>query len=188
MPEMNHHAKGRRARVLRRMEENQAAGRTCIHCLTGRCCTFQANSMQITPLEAWDMMVYLRRKGRWTTGLQKRLEECVIRYRLDQEVPGDGQRPLMRRTYTCPFFVSGALGCSISRERKPVGCLAFNPRRPGITDGQDCGHDANNEHMDTGWERRNQRLRKKWNITWEKLPIPLAILEFFSYFNGHDEE
>jgi len=140
--------------------------------------------MQVTPLEAWDIMVFLRRQGRWHQELLTELQACVSRYQLDRELPGDGRRGFMRRTYTCPFFKPQALGCTISPERKPVGCLAFNPRRSGIMDGQDCGHDMADQHFDARWETRNARCRSRWNISWEKKPIPLALIDFFELFPG----
>jgi Fe-S-cluster containining protein len=125
----------RRAALRDHMRELEEKGWSCRAC-SGVCCTFVANSMRISPVEAWDLRRWLESEGRWTPELIERLRECVTRYRLDQE-PGDGRRTL-RKTYTCPFYSGGPRGCTIHPDHKPYGCLAFNARRPGITEGGSC--------------------------------------------------
>ncbi|MDA3873516.1 MAG: hypothetical protein PF795_06115, partial [Kiritimatiellae bacterium] len=131
----------RRAALLAAMREQADQGSHCGSC-SGVCCTFLANSMQITPLEARDMRDSLMQQGRWTRELFEQLADTVTRFRLDREL-GDGRRSLLRRTYTCPFYQSGPTGCSISPTHKPYGCLAFNPRKPDLTAGGDCASSPN---------------------------------------------
>jgi hypothetical protein len=96
--------------------------------------------MKITREEAEDLKAFLISEGRWNEDLFETLRETIRKYRLDQEV-GDGRRSL-RKTYTCPFYAGGKLGCTIAPTHKPYGCLAFNPRSPGLTEGGDCVSDT----------------------------------------------
>ncbi|MCC5846205.1 MAG: YkgJ family cysteine cluster protein [Verrucomicrobia bacterium] len=125
----------RRAVLREHMRELESKGWSCAAC-SGVCCTFVANSMRISPVEARDLRRWLEAEGRWTPELIESLRECVARFRLDQDT-GDGRRSL-RKTYTCPFYTNGPRGCSIHPDHKPYGCLAFNARRPGITGGGHC--------------------------------------------------
>jgi Fe-S-cluster containining protein len=157
------------------MQARACHGNHCAAC-SGVCCTYVANSMQITPVEARDLRIWLEKEGRWTPELLDTLRETVRRFRLDQAV-GDGRRSL-RKTYTCPFYRPGPKGCSISRHHKPYGCLAFNPRAAGLTEGGNC---ASDQHLLASLEtdaeaRENQRLKDLWNWPSDKLPIPVALL------------
>ncbi|MEX2607149.1 MAG: hypothetical protein WD708_07355 [Kiritimatiellia bacterium] len=151
----------RRAGLLTAMREQADQGTHCGSCC-GVCCTFLANSMQITPLEAEDLRDWLIQEGRWTPELFDQLVANVTRFRLDRDL-GDGRRSLLRRTYTCPFHQPGPKGCTIAPTHKPYGCLAFNPRRPGLTEGGDC--DSN-----TGLLENLQAPSSP------KAPIPVALL------------
>jgi len=160
--------------------EMEALGNEGLHCAgcTGVCCTFLSNSMQITPVEAEDLRNWLMDQGRWTSELKTQLKESVRRFRLDQDL-GDGRRSL-RRTYTCPFYQPGPKGCSISRHHKPYGCLAFNARSLGITNGGDCASDQSvlskrEEHFPEEAER-NQQLKSQHSLLFDKAPIPVALL------------
>jgi Fe-S-cluster containining protein len=137
--------------------------RNGIHCgsCSGICCTHLANSMKITREEAEDLQAFLVAEGRWNGELMESLRETVRRYRLDQEV-GYGRR-VLRKTYTCPFYAGGALGCTIAPTHKPYGCLAFNPRSPGLTAGGDCVSDV-------------AVLEQVQTPDGERLPIPMALL------------
>lgn len=165
----------RRAPLIADMRARAEHGHHCAAC-TGVCCTFLANSMRITPVEARDLRDYLQDEGRWTPEMMESLRETVRRFRLDQEV-GDGRRTL-RRTYTCPFYRPGAKGCSISRHHKPYGCLAFNPRAAGLTEGGDCASDQDLlARGETPKEQaENQHLRAEWNWPADTLPLPVALL------------
>lgn len=118
--------------------------------------------MQISPEEAKDLIDFLRSSGRLTSALIETLQICVRDYRLDVDIAQFGSRRNLRRTYTCPFFNSGGLGCTIAPEFKPYGCLAFNPTM--------AGRGPVETHC-----RSNQKLLSQVEVT-AKLPIPLAIL------------
>ena len=167
----------RRANLRAHMRAVNETGHTCAAC-TGVCCTFVANSMRITPVEALDMKTRLEAEGRWTPELFAGLQETVERYRLDRET-GDGRRTL-RKTYTCPFYTPGPRGCSIHPDHKPYGCLAFNAKRPGVTEGGDCASSVkeleNREAAFPNETAHNRVLKTKHQLPWDKAPIPTALL------------
>jgi Fe-S-cluster containining protein len=141
-------------------------GVDCSAC-AGECCTSRSNSMQVTRIEAEDIRAHLVGAGLWNEDLFARLRECVREYRLDVELPRFGSRQNLRRTYTCPFYSAGPRGCSLPREAKPYGCLAFNPVRAGaggLTDG--CLSDVDSLV-------RTDALSPAIG---DKLPIPLALI------------
>lgn len=168
----------RRAPLLGAMAAlgNQNIG--CANC-SGVCCTAIANSMQVTPVELFDVVELLQERQAFTPALKQGLQDCVRKYRLDVEV-GHGRRTL-RKTYTCPFYTPGPTGCGLNRTHKPYGCLAFNARKPHVTEGEDCGSDSDQlqarEDLFETEERDNERLRVAWKLYWEKAPLPLALLE-----------
>lgn len=126
--------------------------------------------MQITESEARDIIVDLEQKGLLNDELIQRLKDCVREYRLDVEIPSFGSRSNLRRTYTCPFYSPGPRGCALSPERKPHGCLAFNPQKPraqGLKDGCSSAQNLLSEIFPEG--PRN-----------EKAPIPLALLQILT--------
>lgn len=145
--------------------------------------------MQTTPLETWELYRYLLEAGRLTAELRTRLQETVRRYRLDAPPLGDGRRTFSRRTYTCPFFMKERLGCSIAPEAKPYGCLGFNARRSGVTEGGDCASDQallaarEAEHGDFE-AQRNQEISTKYGLDWEKRPMPWALLTLWQLEEG----
>lgn len=113
--------------------------------------------MRIDAAEARLIVAHLERApedlGHW----RNRLESAVERFGLGRPEAGDGRRSLARRRYTCPFYE--APGCALPFDVKPLGCLAFNPRRAGLTDGGDCGTAGVDPAPGA-----------------ELLPIPLAVL------------
>jgi len=150
----------RREPLLEAMERLHDSGIHCGACV-GICCTHLANSMKITRQEALDLKEFLEGEGRWNEETFTSLRETIRKYRLDQEL-GNG-RKTFRKTYTCPFFAGGKLGCTIAPTHKPYGCLAFNPRSAGLTEGGDCVSDMETlEKVDQGDE--------------ERYPIPIALL------------
>ncbi len=172
--------KDRREALVHEMEKLERQGVDCRQC-RGVCCTFVANSMQTTVLETIDLLFYLRQENRLNPDLIKQLHQTVTHYRLDR-IPGDGQRDYIRRTYTCPFFQGGPVGCSISRWAKPYGCLGFNPHSPRQTEGGDCtSHTVLLEQREALYfeeERcQNRKLQQQLGLFWTKLPMPLALLE-----------
>jgi hypothetical protein len=122
----------RRTPLINRMKELESQGSSCAGC-AGNCCTYEANSMMATPLEAREILNHIEK----TEELKKKIQDTVTRFRLDQS-SGNGRRSFIRRTYTCPFFNHQELGCPLPREIKPLGCLAFNSHHPTEKAGQHC--------------------------------------------------
>lgn len=184
-------ARERRTALISEMSRLEEIGSTCFSC-SGLCCTFVANSMQTTPVETLDLYLFLWEENRWNQNTIDRLRETVRRNRLDQPVPGDGRRQFSRRTYTCPFYNEGPKGCSISRAAKPYGCLAFNPRRPGVVEGGDC---ESNQELLAGLEQdlrdqageADQIIAKSLGFELEKQPMPLALLRLHEALSKTDD-
>lgn len=177
MKEAMEQARTRRRLLIERMVELGAQKMDCQKC-QGDCCTSRANSMQISPLEASELVFFLKNSGRIgepgdasTNILKERLEQCVQEYRLDKEIPRSGSRPNLRRTYTCPFYQGGARGCQIDRDFKPLGCLAFNPHTENSI--------ALSAHCWSEQDRLSQAVQQSSLLEaseQQKLPIPLAVL------------
>lgn len=169
----------RRQLILEEMallENNQI---NCFKCL-GPCCTYVSNSMQITLLEAIDIINFLNDKQRLNNNLMIQLQENIEHFRLDKVI-GFGKNSL-RKTYTCPFFENHSKGCSISRNAKPIGCLGFNPVEKNITNGGSCkSNPALLEIRDFENQKEeaevNACLKETLKIFWDKAPIPVAVLE-----------
>ena len=168
----------RRTELLEAMRDASDGGLNCHHC-DARCCTREANSMMITPLEAADLYLFLEKENRLGKETINLLNETIVRERLDT-LPSDGRRALIRRTYTCPFLGEAPRACTISRQSKPYGCLAFNPRSPGQTSGGDCHTDDALRHTGTSSEecQLNEALADELGLDWKKAPIPIAIRDF----------
>ncbi len=168
----------RRRILLEEMEELNQALVNCSSC-TGKCCTFRGNSMQITPLETYDLYFYLQNSGQWNEDLMNRLQANISEFRLDQR-PSTGAGHLMRKTYTCPFFLFKSHGCPLPPDKKPYGCLAFNPFEKGVKDGEACRSrlDSLQRREREEENETNKRLKEELNLIWEKEPIPVALLDF----------
>ena len=171
----------RRQILIERMNELESSGKDCKGC-SGTCCTYEANSMMVTPVEAVELVDYLKANNLFDEELKMRLLETVAKYRLDQSV-GDGKRSFIRRTYTCPFFNHKELGCPLPREVKPFGCLAFNAHDVEKKAGEFCFSEKEvlekREHRSDGEATLNQELKIKHSLYWDKSPLPLALLDFF---------
>jgi Fe-S-cluster containining protein len=157
------------------MDANRALevrGIDCANCV-GECCTSRANSMQITPAEARAIRAYLSANGTWNDELIAKLRDCVREYRLDVELPRFGSRPNLRRTYTCPFYTPGPRGCSLAREVKPYGCIAFNPVKAGAR-GLADGCRSDQEALARVGSRLESQPDSHSNLP--KAPIPVALL------------
>ncbi len=156
------------------LEDNNISCKDC----TGKCCTFHANSMRMTALETEDLYQYLVTNDQWNQDLVKRLEACIVEYRLDKDIPTKGGTSF-RRTYTCPFFKHESLGCPLPPEVKPYGCLAFNALGSGVEDGENCSSDLELLESRESIEETNENLllKEKHGFYWDKLPIPMALLE-----------
>ena len=179
-------AAARRASLVQAMADSAASGKSCASCV-GTCCTAAANSMQVTPLEALDLYSFLKDAGRLDDHLVQRLQETVRRYRLDHELPGDGRRTFLRRTYTCPFHTPGPHGCSVAAAAKPYGCLGFNPQQVGVTSGGACATDVQVQEAHAQRRAteqvRNEQLRGTFGLAWERRSIPVALLDLLKGAN-----
>lgn len=169
--------------ILKTMDELDHSDINCIGC-SAKCCTFRHNSMQITPVETKDLYEYLVSAGRWNEELIQTLKDVIRDNRLDS-IGGHGRREL-RKTYTCPFFSHGPLGCSIPPEVKPYGCLAFNPTKYSSDEDRGCTSDTTllesreslaNSEVESE-DQTNRDLKDKFGLWWDKLPIPMALIEF----------
>lgn len=69
----------------------------------------------------------------------------------------------------------------LERTIKPYGCLGFNPTASNETKGESCGSNqellAQREDMWTAEAAENTKLKDQYSLWWEKLPLPLALLE-----------
>lgn len=158
-----------------------------IHCFNcpGTCCTYQANSMQITPLEALDILRGLNIDTYSPIELETfkdKMRETITNYRLAVSAhTGKKNTPFLRKTYTCPFFNHTVRGCALSRSIKPYGCLGFNPKT-NEDNGSSCHTDFNllekreNKYL-LSENVANELIRQKLNIHWDKINIPQALLD-----------
>jgi hypothetical protein len=176
MPTVN-----RREILIERMNDLESRGMGCIGC-SGTCCTFEANSMLITPLEAVELMSYLNANQLLTQELKKRLENSVIQYRLEPK-PLVGRRSYLRKSYTCPFFNHQELGCPLPRETKPYGCLAFDSHHIDLKASEHCYSETEllekREQLHPEENALNEKLRLEYKLYWEKSPIPNALLDLW---------
>ena len=138
--------------------------------------------MMVTPVEAFELYTYLKETDQFNEELKTRLEETVSQYRLDHGL-GNGRRSYLRRTYTCPFFNHQELGCPIPREVKPFGCIAFNSHDVEKKAGEFCYSEKDvlekRELIDADEARLNEELKTKYKLYWDKVPMPVALLDFF---------
>ena len=172
------------------IEEMQRLEGKTIHCFTcpGTCCTSQANSMQITPIEALEILASLN-ADEWSLdereNFKKRMEQNISDYRLNVEIyTGKKNTSSLRKTYTCPFFNHGSLGCGLSRSAKPYGCLGFNPKN-SEDNGKSCASNSDllserDEQFESSEELANQYIKDDLNLSWKKLSIPQALLDILN--------
>jgi Fe-S-cluster containining protein len=169
----------RRELLVNSMKSLKSDGVNCQSC-TGLCCTFVSNSMQTDPIQTLELYIYLQNENMWNDQLVEELGEVVKNNRLDYEI-STGARSSFRRTYTCPFYNKGPKGCSISPESKPYGCLAFNAKAKDTKEGENCS--LNTEFLierDNKYSQieqaANDSLKKLFGLDWDKLPMPVALL------------
>jgi len=168
----------RRKLLNENMSQKIAQGHDCFSCV-GHCCTFEHNSMRVTPLEAKDIVDYLVMNNRLNPELIKELEECIQTNRLDKELLTSRSQEL-RRYYTCPFYKKDKLGCTIGKHHKPYGCLAFNPLDKNVTKSGHCISDLevlekNDLKFKIEEKKLNEQLKSELNIYWDKKDIPSAV-------------
>lgn len=171
----------RRQLLNDRTSELESSDKSCAGC-SGTCCTYEANSMMVTPIEAVELVEYLKENHLFDEELKKRLKETVAKFRLDQPL-SNGKRSFLRRTYTCSFFNHSELGCPLPREVKPFGCLAFNSHHEKLKAGEYCYSEQEIlEKRDANFAEEkllNQELKTQYSLYWDKTPLPLALLDFF---------
>lgn len=157
---MNHEELNkRRQEVLGHMQDLNSKGLSCHGC-QGYCCTFQNNSMQITGIEAEQILEDLMERKIDLKQVADLCHEAVQEYRLDKELITKGNS-LLRRRYTCPFFKNSEYGCSLSSHKKPIGCLAFNAT----------------DMAQQGKQCKTTFVPEKATPMAEKLDIPRAVLK-----------
>lgn len=163
------------------MNELEKVGMGCLGC-SGNCCTFEANSMLLTPLEAKELFDYLKIHQMLTPELKEKLRESVQQYRLEPKF-NNNRRSYLRKTYTCPFFGFKELGCPLPREVKPYGCLAFDSHHVELKASEHCYSEKEllerREDLHPEEKEMNQKISQEMNLLWEKSPIPNALLEFW---------
>ncbi len=170
----------RRRTLIDQLEGLEAQRMSCRGC-PGTCCTFEANSMMVTPLEALELIGYLQGARKLLPDLREKLQSTVDRYRLEAKF--SGARSYLRKTYTCPFFIEGELGCPLPRSVKPYGCLAFNSHHVELKATEHCFSEVEllrqREELFSEERAENDRLRKELGLAWEKAPIPNALLDLW---------
>ena len=170
----------RREILIDRMNALESKGMGCIGC-SGTCCTFEANSMLMTPLEARELFEYLKSENLLTQELKEKLQKNINQFRLEPK-PLKG-RSYLRKTYTCPFFNHQELGCPLPREIKPYGCLAFDSHHVELKASEHCYSENDllmkREELHPEEKQMNDVIRKEFDLYWEKSPIPNAILEIW---------
>lgn len=172
--------KERRQLLLTEMETLESQGMDCRGC-KGTCCTYEANSMMVTPVEAVELLTYLRTENLLTEALKAKVTESITKFRLDHPA-GNGKRSFLRRTYTCPFFNHGELGCPLPREVKPYGCLAFNSHHRELKADANCFSDIpllSRQDASVQDTELNEELKKELGIFWEKTPLPMALIDLW---------
>ena len=180
----------RRESINSAMSELIQQGKDCNSCV-GHCCTFEHNSMQVSPLEALDVYVYLDEQARLSPELVSRLESFVDHFRLDKDLISQGSKNL-RRYYTCPFYQEHSLGCSLDRDSKPYGCLAFNPESQNVSEVGFCSSNQSalekqNLKFDKSEAKMNELLRSDFGIYWERMNLPNALLYLIKTFRAHQK-
>lgn len=174
----------RRSNILQEMLDLDKKQANCFGC-SGPCCTFQKNSMKITIIEAIDLYIYLKQNNKINVALIDKLKANIKEFRLDSHLM-IGSRNSFRRTYTCPFFKHESLGCPIPVDKKPYGCLAFNPISENSIEGVGCQSSQqsllNRENVYKNESNDNLELKKRLNLTWDKESIPVALLDIDSNY------
>jgi len=176
----------RREILLRRMDELESQGKSCLGC-SGTCCTFEANSMMVTPLEALEILRTLPERD---SEFKATILQTISKFRLDHP-SGNGRKSFIRRTYTCPFFNHKELGCPLPREVKPYGCLGFNAHDDILKAGPSCYSEkeilAQRDLEHKYEDEMNRKLREKFKLYWDKTPLPLALIELWdAQFSDED--
>lgn len=167
-----------RKKLIDRMNSLSSKEINCMNC-SGVCCTKSRNSMMVTPTEALELYLNLMSKVKDFDELWKRVNQSIIDFGLDREIYIKNK--LMRKNYTCPLFKFESYGCPLDFNSKPFGCLGYNPKAKGVSEGEDCGSDVVLlEEVDLkihrSLEKINEFLRTEYLLDFDKLSIPKALV------------
>lgn len=185
-----HSSKVRRVHLTQEMANLESQTIHCFSC-PGTCCTYQANSMNVTPLEALEVLMGLNIDEMSSSELEElvnKLKKNISDFRLDVATyVSRKSNSSLRKSYTCPFFSHSFKGCTISRSIKPYGCLGFNPKA-SEDNGKQC---ASNITLLTSREDyyykeeslTNQYLKDHLKLYWSKESISVALLELLKKLN-----
>lgn len=172
----------RRRLLIDEMNQLKAIKQGCENC-PGFCCTYQYNSMQVTPLQALDTYIYLKENNLIDEDLIQRLKDCIKEFRLDKEMMLR-RGTTFRRSYTCPFYRHQAKGCSIPPEYKPYGCLGFNALKEAVSTEGECTSNIDllekREIEFSSEEALSQEIKEKLGLWWEKQSYPMAVLDLIN--------
>jgi hypothetical protein len=171
-----------RQELVALMNNLEEQGVTCAQCEKANCCTFERNSMMVTPLETVELYYFLKKNNKWNNEMIDTLKQTVAHYRLDKEMPSDGKRLFARRSYSCPFLSQGPLACGVDPMSKPYGCLAFNATTRGAVDDANCNSDQSvleelNNKYQSQLKELNQSIIEKFKLEQHKKSIPVALLD-----------
>lgn len=179
----------RRHSILNVMGQLKSQDIHCSSC-SGICCTSIANSMQVTPLETFEIFQYLQTLSALQQDeFYRKCDETIKQYRLNVETyTGKKNSSALRRTYTCPFYQAGPTGCTLPKEFNPYGCLAFNPKKPHAI-GEECSSltellTSREEIFAKEENEANFYLSEKLHLNWKKKDIPSALIEFKKIFES----
>lgn len=175
----------RRSNLVTYMSDLEKKDTNCSGC-RGKCCTFVANSMMVTPIEAYDLYHYLVENDLWGSELEENLDNCIKSFRLNDGLSlGRGRE--FRRTYTCPFYLNRFPGCPLPRNVKPYGCLAFNPGEGTPKEGEGCHSELSllidRESLLKDEEALNLKIKNVLGLNWDKLSIPMALKDIDEKIN-----
>jgi hypothetical protein len=177
----------RRLILLERMNFLESDGMGCLGC-SGTCCTYEANSMLVSPLEAIELFEFLKKELMLTPDLHHKLTSSIEKYRLLPKYVNE--RSYLRKTYTCPFFHHKEFGCPLPREVKPYGCLAFDSHHKELKASEHCYSEIEllekREALHPEEKEINEKLRRSLDLMWEKAPIPNALLEIWDKLTSAD--
>lgn len=174
-------AQERRNDLLVHMSQLDERKINCNSC-PGHCCTYQYNSMQVDPLQALELYLYLESNNFFSEEFWEKMGDNIKEYRLDYE-PYLGSKKVFRRYYTCPFFKSVVgKGCPISFEYKPYGCLAYNPHHENTILADQCSSEISilqqrEDKFEIYETNAIEFLKEKLRIHWNKKPLPVALVE-----------
>lgn len=183
----------RRLLLIKEMDQLEATNVHCFSC-PGTCCTQSANSMQVSPIEALEVLASLKleeKSPEEKESIFENLRQTIKEFRLDVELFIGKRSSEFRRTYTCPFFKRESKGCGLSRAAKPYGCLGFNPKAPNDNGNTCTSNIPLLEKRETALEdiekEANTIIKKKFQLYWDKKNLPQALIELDQKLNQNPD-